>query len=375
MRTRITRRTFVKRASAVGAALMVAPAARVVASDVAPRAARKTLRIGCLNVSAYSHLPNWWGPLINPRRGGTDAPYTGMRMTHCWELNFERSKGFADQYDCVAVKNFDDMLGEVDGIISGGYHCHGWNHILHEPYLKAGLPNLINRPLSNSVAKARKIIETAQKHGAKILNPSAYEHTNTIARAQAWVKGKKIISYSATTGAADYPTHGIHGVYMIVKAIAEAGNPVVSVAYRANSWHKQPGVITYEHRDPQGRQFFGTLHLVSDSLGTIRIHTPEEYGGRGFRIYTGTGPTFGRTEFWAPTIWAFQRMALFGEMPETYEQILHKSDVFLAGWRSVLENNGRPVRLDELPTDWETPIKIPGNPNNAYVDELRKTFG
>ena len=38
-----------------------------------------------------------------------------------------------------------------------------------------------------------------------------------------------------------------------------------------------------------------------------------------------------RYVFGAPTIWAFQRMALFGEMPETYEQILRKSDVFLAG--------------------------------------------
>ena len=354
---------------------MAPPSARLVASEVESRAKGKTFRIGCLNVAAYSHLPGWWGPLINPRPDSKETPYTAMRMTHCWELAPERAKHFADQFNCVAVKQFDDMVGKVDGIISGGYHCHGWNHILHEPYLKAGLPNLINRPLSNSVAKARKIIETARQNGAKILNPSAYEHNNAMARAQAWVKGKKVISYSATTGAEDYPTHGIHGVYMIVKAIAEAGNPIVSVAYRANAWHKHPGVLTYEHRDPEGRQFFGTLHLVSDSLGTIRIHTPEEYGGRGFRIHTGTGSTYNRTVFWAPTIWAFQRMALFGEMPETYDQILHKNNVFLAGWRSILENKGRPVRLDELPDDWETPIKIPNHPDNGFVDELRKAFG
>ena len=201
MRTLITRRHFVKRASAVGAALMAPPSARLVASEVESRAKGKTFRIGCLNVAAYSHLPGWWGPLINPRPDSKETPYTAMRMTHCWELAPERAKHFADQFNCVAVKQFDDMVGKVDGIISGGYHCHGWNHILHEPYLKAGLPNLINRPLSNSVAKARKIIETARQNGAKILNPSAYEHNNAMARAQAWVKGKKVISYSATTGA------------------------------------------------------------------------------------------------------------------------------------------------------------------------------
>lgn len=331
-------------------------------------------RVGCLNVVTYSHLNGIWAPLINPRPDAEETPYTAMRITHCWEIDPERSKGFADRFGCIAVKNFDDMLGQVDGIISGGYHCHGWNHVLHEPYLKAGLPNLINRPLSNSAAKARKIIETARQHGAKILNPSAFEHNDTVARAQAWAKGKKIICYSATTGAADYPTHGIHGVYMIAKAIAEAGNPVVSVAYRADVWEKNPAVLTFEHRDPEGRPFFGTLHIVSDSLGTIRIHTPEEYGGRGFGIYTGTGEPYNKTEFWAPTVWAFQRMALFGQMPESYDQILHKNDVFLAGWRSVLDNDGRPVRLDEVPLDWETPIKIPGHPDNGFVDLFKKKF-
>ena len=68
-------------------------------------------------------------------------------------------------YNCEAVRNFDDMLGKVDGIISGGYYNYPWNHILHEPYLEAGLPNLINRPFANSLLKARKMIDTARKNG------------------------------------------------------------------------------------------------------------------------------------------------------------------------------------------------------------------
>ena len=88
------------------------------------------------------------------------------------------------------LQHFDDMVGKVDAIISGGYYNHPWNHILHEPYLKAGIPNLINRPFSNSRAKARQMIDLAQKHGATILCPSAHEHTEAITRARKWATGQ-----------------------------------------------------------------------------------------------------------------------------------------------------------------------------------------
>ena len=114
------------------------------------------LRIGCLNVGAYSHLPDLWAPLMNPRAEKREAAFTGMRITHCWDIEEDRSRAFARTFGCEAVSNFDDMLGKVDAVVSGGYYNHPWNHILHEPYLRAGLPNLVNRPFANSLAKARR---------------------------------------------------------------------------------------------------------------------------------------------------------------------------------------------------------------------------
>lgn len=368
----INRRAFLARGPALGAALAAGPAMAAQAPTVPHDG---VLRVGCLNVMTYSHLPHWWGPLINPREAQKDLAFTGMRMTHCWDLEAEHAKQFAQKFGCAAVERFDDMVGEVDAIISGGYHCHGWNHILHEPYLKAGLPNLINRPFSNALAKANRMIDAAQTHGTPILNPSAYEHNDTIDRAQAWVKENKVLCYNATTAAEDYPTHGVHGVYMVVKVIAEAGNPIVSVSYRAQRWDRTPGVLTFEHRDAEGRPFFGTLHLVPDSLGTIRIHTAETYGGKGFEIYTGSSRLYGRTSFWGPTLWQFEKMARTGVMPESYDQILHKQQVFLAGWYSMLKRQGGAVRLDEVPEDWQSPIKIEGRPDNGTVDRFREIFG
>ena len=370
----ISRRRFIGQAPVLAAPL-------VVAQSLAASASRKNrgpddyFRVGCLNVVSYSHLNDLWAPLINPRAGGKDMPYTGMRITHCWEIDQTKAEQFANKYSCEVVKNFDDMLGKVDGIISGGYYNHPWNHILHEPYLEAGLPNLINRPFTNSLTKARRMVETAQKHGATILVPSAFEHNNAIARAKAWTTGKKVLCYNATNSFDDYPTHGIHGLYLVCKSVAEAGNPIVSVAYRTKNWHSPPGVMTFEHVDKDGRQFFGSLHQVSGSRGTVHVHTEGEYGGKEFLIRSGTGQPYDRTVMWAPTIWAYQRMALYGEMPQSFDQILQKNNAFMAGWKSVLENDGQPVRLDEVPVDWQSPAALPNRLGDPTVAMFRKKFG
>jgi predicted dehydrogenase len=331
-------------------------------------------RIGCLNVHNYSHLLGLWAPLMNPRREKKETSMTGMRITHCWEIDPSKAEEFAKMYGCEAVKNFDGMLAKVDAIISAGYYEHPWNHRLHQPYLEAGLPNLINRPFSNSMVKARQMVDTARKHGATILCPSAYEYTEAAAHANKWVTGKKILCYNATNSFDEYPTHGIHGMYMIQRAIVAAGNPIVSVAYQAKNWYTPPGVMTFEHAGKSGNAFLGTLHQIAGSWGTLQIHTPEEYGGKQFDIQSGTGFPFNITEAWAPTIWAYQRMALYREMPESFDSILDKTRVFLAGWRSVL-NGGKVVRPQEVPEDWDAPVELPSRPTDPYVGMFRKLFG
>ena len=79
--------------------------------------------------------------------------------------------------------------------------------------------------------------------------------------------------------------------------------------------------------------------------------------------------------FWAPRVWAFQNMAMYGDMPQTFDDIYHKVNAFLAGWYSVLERGGQPVRLDEVPEDWESPVKLPTQPDDETVDLLTKKFG
>ncbi len=117
------RRTFIGKTTAMGAALGTLGTSSAIAAEKSKNHG-DYFRVGCLNVHSYSHLIGLWGPLINPRKGQKDTPFTGMRITHCWDIEQDKAKEFAGLYGCETVKNFDDMLGKVDGIISGGYYNH-----------------------------------------------------------------------------------------------------------------------------------------------------------------------------------------------------------------------------------------------------------
>ena len=358
-----SRRRFLAGSTAMGA--MGLGAAIGVPAALANNDKRDELRVGVMNLQLYSHL-GIWAPLLKP--------FTGMRISHCWDINPNVAESFAKGYNATAVNNFDDMLGKVDAIISGGYYNNPWNHIIHEPYLEAGLPNLINRPFANSLAKGDKMIELARKHKAPLLVPSSFEHTHAMVQAKIWAKDKKITCYNATDSSDDYSTHGIHGVYIVCRAIAEAGNRVVSVAHQAKNWHSSPAVVTYEHQAPDGRTFMGTLHLGPFGLGGIRIHTEKEYGGKGFQIEHGTGYPYNKTQLWAPTLWEFESLARGNEPSQSLEQIEHKHKAYMAGFWSILKKEGKPTRLDEVPADWEAPVDIP-NLNHQETAHFRKKFG
>ena len=177
----VTRRSFLQTAPAAGT-LLVAEADTGVAA-VGDRSVEKPLRVGAMNIGVYSHLAAHWGQLISG-----PMSYTGMQITHCWDIDPGRAAGFAKGHRCTAVKNFDDMLGKVDAVIDGGYYNHAWNHVLHAPYLEAGLPCLINRPFANSVGKAREMVTLARKHKAPILVPSALGHNDVLAQARRFVE-------------------------------------------------------------------------------------------------------------------------------------------------------------------------------------------
>jgi hypothetical protein len=133
--------------------------------------------------------------------------------------------------------------------------------------------------------------------------------------------------------------------------------------------------MTFEHRNIEGKSFYGTVHQFLGIAGSVQIHTPECYGGKIFKNYGRDIYPFNLTQTWLPTISAFQNMATYGEMPQSHDQIYQKTKVFMAGWRSILLNDGKPVRLEDVPKDWESPVLLPPQPSDNTVALFKKKFG
>ncbi len=69
-----------------------------------------------------------------------------------------------------------------------------------------------------------------------------------------------------------------------------------------------------------------------------------------------------------PTVFAMQRMFETRQMQWSYDYILRKTKIFLAGFKSQVDHNGAMVRVDDVPDDWEAP-----SPYANWIDE--KIFG
>ena len=135
-------------------------------------------------------------------------------------------------------------------------------------------------------------------------------------------------------------------------------------------------MLTFEHNDKEGRTFYGTLHSGNFGVGMLQIHTDKNGNGRPFTLSIGRGELYRDTGFWTPAIWAFQQMATSGQMPQTYDQVLMKQLAYMAGWRSHLVEKGQPVRLEDVPADWDAPVTLPQRPGEAaYFERFQKLFG
>ena len=370
------RRVFMKSSALAGAAAVSV----IDLAHAAPRrftrgspSSNELLNVGVLTTQG-GHIDRIWGPLINPVDGKSRV--TGIVMTHAWDINSEKLDEFAKKYNVTKVKNYYDMIGKVDAVVMADFGSLFWNHDLVRPYLEAGVPMFINRPFASSLANARDIIETAKKGGAPIMCGSSLEYVQAVDTVrQALPELGELTGFVADNAQSDYATHGVHGIYFMYACI---GGGVTSVSYQTHDWTKPNGVMTFEYKGRDGgADFWGSLlQPYRSGSAWIKVY------GRG-STKRGDGylndvsierqmdwPREGRgyvvdSAIWLPMIHAMQRMFETGTMPESYDNIYEKTQLFIGGFYSHMEKNGAPVRLDDIPLDWECPRdRGPMDPNH-----------
>ncbi len=359
-------------------------------SDIVRMRKRSTvelLDVGVVALGDNSHMNySIWAPTINPVEPNIwPVRSTRMRISHCWDSRSEIAEAFAKKYKCEAVKRYSDMVGKVDGMIFAGFNEVKWWPKLTKPYLEAGIPCYINRPFALSMKAAKEIVDTARAHNTPILCTDEREYIKE-AQVGRWkveelLREKKTILGANGDNSAgfEYPQHGVHGLYFM---LAILGLDVAEVSLQADGWWREttPAVKNVMHWGLLSLRYNGISIEGAGEQKTPFVATQQQITGQranaGMRIYYRGGwwdiqnyweagePLNRLYQLFFPTVFAMQRMFETRQMQWSYDYILKKTKIFLAGFKSHVDHNGAMVRVDDVPDDWEAPHPWPD-----WIDE------
>ncbi len=334
------------------------------------------VRVGVLTSERYVHM-GVWGPIIQPYCEPefklAKTRMTGMVMTHVWDIDktgigsrtkrvfsgirrkVPGAQEFARMYKGIeVVENYYDMVGKVDGIILSDFDSCLHFKELAKPYLEAGIPIFINRPFALNLDDAQYMIDLAKQNNTPLMSGSSYQYAPEVHNIKREVEDIKPISGCvAANSMSDYPTHGIHGLFFMYSCL---GSGIKSVSYQTPDWRAPNGIaiIEYEGRDG-GKPFYACVQEITGTWGWIRV-----FGERTFEQFIGND-----LYYWVPQLLEIQKMFETREMPESYETIYEKTQLFLAGFKSHVECGGVPVALSEI-GDWQAPLLNPDPYPDGY---------
>jgi predicted dehydrogenase len=355
------RRTFMKTAATVGVAVAGTPAP---SSAVPP----KRLRIGAACVGDYSFMSYCWSDIIAPDRAPNSAqgtfgtPFLAMDITHVWDVNPDAAQKFASRMGATAVRNYDGMVGKVDGVIFGGFYEVPWQHLLARPYVEAGIPVYLSRPFAYRLRDIDSLLDLAAKHDTAIIATAKHEHYHEAPALKSRLKSiGPIQSVQATCWSSDFPIH-FHTQFMLLRILGYDVEKVSVITDKdiGNSYLQETFVFKgWEGQKPFICALQGVLNQDSFSI--------DIFGRDG-----KASATMVRSPDWkdsllvryAPQVIDMQRTFETRTSWQPLDEVRKKTEIFLTGYYSHLERGGAPVKPGEVSPDWQAPL-----PKSGWIDE------
>jgi len=253
----------------------------------------------------------------------------GARVTHIWTDNPDEvaAVAAASKIENV-VRNPEDVIGEVDAVVIAT--DDGNDHVRRAaPFIKAGLPVLVDKPLAINLADLQQFIAW-QSEGHPILSSSGMRYAPEIKqlgeRNAQLGDLRWITSFTCKT----WERYGIHAL--------EAIYPVVGPGFTAVHTLHQSGsdLVHLTHRS--GVQI--TIAAIHDALGSFGV--VHVYGTKGQLALTlqDTYAAF------RGQLLAFVEMLRSGTPPFPFGQTVELMAIIIAGIRSREEQ--RAVSLEEI---------------------------
>jgi predicted dehydrogenase len=219
----------------------------------------------------------------------------------------------------ATVTDPGEMLGQVDAVLvvddtgGGGSHAS-----LARPFLEAGLPVFVDKPMTTDYADAVDLFDLAARTGAPLLSCSALRFAAELAPARAALDRLGTLSSVVSVGPGDWFYYGVHAVELLGTV---AGTGATSV-HRHASDGRDVVVIEY------GNGPVAVVETLRDAAYVFELHAYGEHGHHSFEVSD-------HAAFYANTMREVVTMAETGVSPLRPEQTLEVLAILHAGVRSA----------------------------------------
>ena len=256
-----------------------------------------------------------WGPSYETRVR-EDA-----RITHVWDEKKEDAEESAEICGIEnVVSNKEDMIGKVEGIIIAD-DCTMKHQKKAIPFLEAGIPTFIDKPLSPDIKEAEEIVALAKKHGAPMMSCSALRYARETKELR---EGKHGLGEILTGFAVCREWQGsliFYGIHALEALYSITGPGIESAK---NVGEKKKDILIVEYED--GRKF--VVSAYEEIAGIFQVSL---YGTRGNVSVSVEDSEF----YYSEMLKEFTRMIEMGKEPFPPEETLEIVRTLVTGEESA----------------------------------------
>jgi predicted dehydrogenase len=231
---------------------------------------------------------------------GKAAGWRKARIEYIWDDDPARAQSFAAEYGAKPAATPREILDAgVDAVLVETYNGERAEYAL--PFLEAGVPTFIDKPICTRPADLRAILDAARKHGTKLMSCSSLRFhpavavlrglfangalgTPLAARATtshsvgSYMKEPNLWQDDVNQGGGTIVNMGIHGMEPLVGIL---GPDLVSVTCIANKRH-----FTMSRSEDTA---LVTMRWATGVMATLEICSGTPVGGVGFAAYGSGG--------------------------------------------------------------------------------------
>lgn len=235
----------------------------------------KTIKLGIIGLSEGNGHPYSWSAIFNGYNESVmkecpfpvipeylskqnfpeDAIHEG-KVTHIWTQNKDLSKHIASAANIEkVVDNYVDMIGEVDAILLArdDYELH---YEMSKPFIEAGLPIYIDKPLAID-RKTAEMILSLEKYDGQIFTCSAIAYAKEFSISQKVIESIGQLEYVDACVMKSWDKYAVHIIEPVLKIIGCQGN--IKSIHKSKSLNKNVVTVTWE----------SGLQTTFSSLGNI----------------------------------------------------------------------------------------------------------